>query len=251
MNPATVFSLKAKTYDRYRWDYAPEAIQAMKNITQLSQKTSLADLGAGTGILTIHFVDVAGHVYAIEPNPEMRAVLAHKLAPWQNVTVLDSYAEQTDLPDGHIDLITIAQAIHWFEPDAAKAEIQRILKPNGWLAVLKNIRTNEHLTRETESLMTEAYGADFSAVRARPKEKPLSFYFGHENFQRLTYHFAIKQDWNEFLGAIVSASFMPDHNHPMYPSLERDARQVFERHSQGNLLTVTGATQLFIGQLAR
>lgn len=142
MNPTTVFSLKAKTYDRYRWDYAPEAIQAMKNITQLSQKTSLADLGAGTGILTIHFVDVVGHVYAIEPNPEMRAVLAHKLTPRQNVTVLDSYAEQTDLPDGHIDLITIAQAIHWFEPYAAKAEIQRILKPNGWLYSKISVPTN-------------------------------------------------------------------------------------------------------------
>jgi hypothetical protein len=34
-----------------------------------------------------------------------------------------------------------------------------------------------------------------------------------------------------------------------YPSLERDARQVFEHHRQGNLLTVPGATKLFIGQL--
>ncbi len=249
MKPITVFSSKAQTYDKYRWDYAPEAVQAIRKITQLSRQSSLADLGAGTGMLTQHFLGIAGHVYAVEPNPEMRAILAQKLGSQPSVTVLDANAEHTTLPDRCVNVITVAQALHWFEPEAAKTEIQRVLKPNGWLAVLENIRTNEQLTQETESLMTEAYGADFSATRKYRKDKPLSFYFGHESYQCLTYPFAFKQDWDGFIGAILSASFMPDEHHPLYTRLVEDARKVFERHSQGNFLTVNGTTQLFIDKI--
>ena len=79
MDTKTVYSTKAEKYAKYRWDYAPQAIQAMVEITQMSSKWTLADLGAGTGILTRHFIDKVEKIYAIEPNVEMMQILTREL----------------------------------------------------------------------------------------------------------------------------------------------------------------------------
>ncbi len=52
-------------------------------------------------------------------------------------------AEHLDLPDAVVDAVTIAQAWHWVDPTAASAEIARVLRPGGRLAVLWNIRDQE------------------------------------------------------------------------------------------------------------
>jgi 16S rRNA A1518/A1519 N6-dimethyltransferase RsmA/KsgA/DIM1 with predicted DNA glycosylase/AP lyase activity len=52
MNTKTAFSTKAEKYAKYRWDYASNAINEIIDITQLSAKSCIADIGAGTGILT-------------------------------------------------------------------------------------------------------------------------------------------------------------------------------------------------------
>jgi predicted RNA methylase len=52
MDPTEVFSSKAQKYARYRWDYAPQAIQTLFSVTQVSRESVVADIGAGTGILT-------------------------------------------------------------------------------------------------------------------------------------------------------------------------------------------------------
>ena len=248
MDPKTAFSSKAANYDKYRWDYPPAAIEAIVEITQLSASSSLADLGAGTGMLAKHFVDKVKRVYAVEPNVEMRQIMTGSLGNIRSISVMDGCAEETNLPDESVDIITVAQAIHWFDPQASRKEMLRILKNNGWLAVLKNCRTDKELTMQTESLMTEAYGADFSATRKRPKEKPLQFYFGSDHFQKMTFPFQFQQDWEGYMGAIQSASFMPDESHPRFKKLEEEARKVFFKFSRCEILTVRGETELFIGQ---
>jgi len=72
MDPTRRFSSKAEKYAKYRWDYAPQAIQTIFEVTHLSAESSVADIGSGTGILTRHFVDKVKCVFAVEPNREMR-----------------------------------------------------------------------------------------------------------------------------------------------------------------------------------
>ena len=56
---------------------------------------------------------------------------------------INGSAEATTLDDASVDFITAGQAFHWFEPDAARREFLRILKPDGWIVVLWNERQRD------------------------------------------------------------------------------------------------------------
>ncbi len=208
----------------------------------------IADIGAGTGILTKHFVKLVQKNYAIEPNAELRYFLKKALGDFPGVSIMDGSAEETGLPDNSVDLITVAQAIHWFEPRPAKEEILRILKEDGWLALLRNYGTDNEQNMAIGTLMTEEYGANFSVVHERSLETPVNFYFGHGNFQRRIFSFKFKQSRDEFIGALTTASYMPDEDHPLFYRLEEEAKRIFTQHSNDGYLTVKGETELLIGQ---
>jgi ubiquinone/menaquinone biosynthesis C-methylase UbiE len=98
---------------------------------------SLLDLAAGTGKLTRRLVDRCGSVVAIEPVEGMRAQLRAVLP---DLEILEGTAESIPLPDSSVDVVTVAQAFHWFDAPAALAEIARVLRPGGGLALLWNER---------------------------------------------------------------------------------------------------------------
>ena len=117
MSTKTVYSTKAEKYAKYRWNYASHAIETITEVTKLSQKSIVADIGAGTGILTKHFLNQVQRIYAIEPNLELRHFLKDALGCFPSVSIMGSSAENTGLRNNSVDLITVAQAIHWFEPE--------------------------------------------------------------------------------------------------------------------------------------
>jgi SAM-dependent methyltransferase len=248
MDTKRVFSTKAEKYAKFRWEYAASAIETMISLTHTSINSTVADLGAGTGILTKHLVDKAQKVYAIEPNFELRQILIRELGSFPSVLVIDACAEATTLPDHSVDLITVAQAIHWFDPEPARQEMMRVLKDNGWLALIRNVGADTEPNKAAGSLMTEEYGANLSIVTERPKERPPRFYFGNNDFQTFFFPFAFQQDWEEFLGTLSSVSFMPDEDHPFFPKFQIAAKKVFSQYSSHGYWTVEGQTELIIGR---
>jgi SAM-dependent methyltransferase len=250
MNSKTVYSTKAKKYAKYRWDYAPNAIEAIVEITGLTNKSTIADLGAGSGILTKHFTDKAQMIYAVEPNVELRQLLTNTLGAMRTVTVVDGSAENTKLPNGAVDIITAAQAIHWFDPEPARQEMRRILKAGGWLVFLRNYGTDQEKNKAIGSLMSKEYGADYTILNERPSEKSNHFYFGNDNFQKLVFPFTFSQSWAEFMGALTTASFMPNEDHPLFGRLETKAKEIFFQYSTDGYWLVEGETELIIGQPA-
>ncbi|MBI5294832.1 MAG: class I SAM-dependent methyltransferase [Chloroflexi bacterium] len=139
---SNLYTSKAEYYAKYRWDYSQAAIAVILDAVGVSSQTVMADIGAGTGMLAKHFVERVKMLHAIEPELEMRALAGKAFSGNSTCQVLDASAEATTLPSACVDLITVGQAIHWFEPAAARREFLRILKPLGWLAVLRNHGTD-------------------------------------------------------------------------------------------------------------
>jgi SAM-dependent methyltransferase len=128
---ARSFGEAAERYDRFRPGYADEAITWAVGERPLR----VADLGAGTGILSRGLRDLGHDVVAVEPDGQMRARLE---AASPGVVALAGTAEEIPLPDGSVDAVVAGQAYHWFDPERAHAEIARVLRPGGVFAALRN-----------------------------------------------------------------------------------------------------------------
>lgn len=120
-------------YDRGRLSYGPEVAGVLADELGLAAGSRVLDLGAGTGKLSRALVDAGLDAVAVEPLEDMRTVLAGAIGPER---ALAGTAEAIPLPDGSVDAVTMADSFHWFDEQPAVAEIRRVLKPGGGVAVL-------------------------------------------------------------------------------------------------------------------
>lgn len=124
----------ADAYERGRPEYTPAVAEAIAAQLQISAKARVLDLAAGTGKLTRALLGAGLDVVAVEPQAQLRAILAASVG---GERVLDGLAEEIPLPNASVAAVTVADAFHWFEPVAALREIQRVLIVGGRLAVLR------------------------------------------------------------------------------------------------------------------
>jgi SAM-dependent methyltransferase len=122
-------------------------------LSRLPAEAAVLDLAAGTGALTRPLLEAGLEVVAVEPVAEMRAALP------ASARALEGTAEAIPLGSGEVDAVVVGQAFHWFDGDAALAEIHRVLRPDGLLALFWNRRVDEDpVNREIHELV-EPYRA--------------------------------------------------------------------------------------------
>lgn len=130
---AASFGGVAEAYERARPGYPDDAVAWLAG----DQPRDVVDLGAGTGKLTRSLVARGHRVTAVEPLEEM---LAQLRAAVPGAVAVRGSAEEIPLPDGSADVVTSAQAFHWFDREAALPEIARVLRRGGRLALVWNTR---------------------------------------------------------------------------------------------------------------
>ncbi|MDL5350713.1 class I SAM-dependent methyltransferase [Microbacterium sp. zg-YB36] len=133
---ATSFGSAAGTYEAGRPDYPLEAVQWLLP-SIVGRAVRVADVGAGTGKLTRGLRDLGADVVAIDPDPAMLEALR---AASGGIPTFVGSSERLPLPDASVDAVVFGQAWHWVEPDAASAEVARVLRPGGVLGLVWNIR---------------------------------------------------------------------------------------------------------------
>jgi SAM-dependent methyltransferase len=130
------FARSADAYERGRPRYPPEAVGLL--VSRLPAGCRVLDLAAGTGVLTRPLLEAGHEVVAVEPVAEMRAALPG------SARALEGTAEAIPLGSAEVDAVVVGQAFHWFDGDAALAEINRVLRPEGLLALFWNVRILDH-----------------------------------------------------------------------------------------------------------
>ena len=133
---ATSFGVAAGAYERGRPPYPAEAIDWLIP----AQARRVADVGAGTGKLTRQLRERGLGVIAVEPSAGMREELRRAVP---GAPVLAGTAEQIPLADGTVDVVIVAQAWHWVDPEQAVPEVARVLVPGGRLALAWNRRVED------------------------------------------------------------------------------------------------------------
>jgi SAM-dependent methyltransferase len=143
------FGRIASEYDDVRPEYAPEALARAGEVLELGDDSRVVDLAAGSGKLTRPLARRFRDVIAVEPNDEMRAVLAGRSA---GIRVLAGTAERLPLADESVDAVFVGDAFHWFDGSAAVAELARVLRPRGGVALLWNHWWSDGDDRTTNTL---------------------------------------------------------------------------------------------------
>jgi SAM-dependent methyltransferase len=131
---APSFARSANAYERARPGYAPEAVAALVERLDLGSGSVVVDLAAGTGKLARQLVPSGARIVAVEPLAEMRSLVP------AGIEVLAGTAEAIPLPHDFAHAVTVAQAFHWFDAEAALREIERVLRSRGLLALISNRR---------------------------------------------------------------------------------------------------------------
>jgi len=251
MTTARQFTGKSASYDRHRWSYDPAAAAALRDIAGLDGTGVAADLGAGTGALTRHLAPLFARVLAIDPNAEMLERAREVARDQPGVACIRASAEQSCLRDGAVDLVAVGRALHWFEPQAARREMIRILRPPHWLAVFSVPCLDDRLLAAVRAAQTAANGWNVGADKHQTGRSAISpgDYFRHQRWHKLRFPQVVEEHWADFLGRICSLSPAPHPHHPLYPRLETALREVFDAFSDGGVLMVRIATELAVGTM--
>jgi len=131
---ALSFGQAADLYNAIRPTYPAEALQWLTG----DAPKDVLDLGAGTGLLTRGLISLGHNVTAVDPDAQMLAKLTAS-SPGLTAAHVGT-AEAIPLPDRTADVITAGQAFHWFDRPKALPELRRVLRPDGILAPIWNIR---------------------------------------------------------------------------------------------------------------
>ncbi len=249
-DPTERFSDRAQDYVLARPGYPKEVLEWLQAAGALPGGAMIADIGAGTGIASTLFLAAGYQVLAVEPNAAMRARAEQRLGPqYPGFSSVQGRAEATTLPSQSVDLVTVAQALHWFDIDACRREFMRILKPGGALVVLYNTRCNDAspFMRDYEALVQD-YSIDYEQFRHEN--------LGPDVFGRLygsagyRYH-AIANlhpaNHAQMVARASSSSYLPGHGQPRHEALLKALDAVFDRHQAQGQVTFVYKTEIYCG----
>ncbi|WP_159123924.1 MULTISPECIES: class I SAM-dependent methyltransferase [Acinetobacter] len=131
------FSAAAELYQQVRPDYPADLSPWLAETLSLPVDADLVDLGTGTGKFIPYLRPLSSHITAIDPVPEMLAQL--KLAH-PDIHTLEGMSHQLPLPNHSVNAVFCAQSFHWFSNLETLKELDRVLKPQGFLVLVWNQR---------------------------------------------------------------------------------------------------------------
>lgn len=248
-DPTRRFTSRVDNYARYRPRYPQAVLDTLRDECGLTPASAVADVGSGTGILTEMLLQNGNMVYAVEPNEGMRLAAEDSLRGYAGFISVNGRAEATTLPDASVDLVTAAQAFHWFDPGPARAEFIRILHPGGFVALVWNMRHYQSggFALAYEALLGE-HGQAYHQVNhaARVDNNDILFANGRET--RIFAH-ERRLDYDALQGGLLSASYAPLPGSPEYEPMIARLRAIFDEYQQDGVVTMPYETHLYFARL--
>jgi SAM-dependent methyltransferase len=245
------FSSRVENYVKYRPGYPSEIVTLLRQECGVTDRSLIADVGSGTGILTELFLKSGSQVLAIEPNDVMRAAAERLLAGHSSFRSINGTAEATTLPDQSVDLIVAGQAFHWFNHQGARSEFARILKPGGWVALIWNDRrtASTPFLRDYEELLQNC-ALDYRAVDHKQVDAAaIGSFFEPGPLKRSVFENRQVFDFEGLKGRLLSSSYAPEPGHPKHTPMIEKLDLIFHKHQQNGRVVFEYDTLVYYGQL--
>lgn len=247
MDQTRRFSNRVSDYILYRPQYPIGLIPLLEKKIGLTSQAVVADVGSGTGISSIPFLNNGNVVYAVEPNLEMREAAEEIHQDDSNFKSINGTAEATTLPNASVDLIFSGQAFHWFDLERAKIEWQSILKPDGHIVLCWNQRNDKTPFLSDYEAILKQHISSYRDVQHRniTNEKIQAFLEPRKLKVHVLPNYQ-KFDLQGLKGRLMSSSYCPvaGKEHDLLMSA---MEQLFQKHHQQNKITFDYETYVYIG----
>ncbi len=247
------FTDRVENYVKARPGYPAEVVSLLEEKCGLTHGATLADIACGTGLLAKLFCDYGCRVIGVEPNAAMREAGMQYLSMYPNFEMLDGTAEQIPLPGTCVDFITAAQAFHWFNQREARHEFMRILKPNGWAALIWNDREYSGSTfADSYEALLWNFGIDYADVNHRGKSTMANFeqFFGNSAFEKASFPNVQQLDRDGLIARVLSASYMPQVGHERYAAMIEEVNRTFDENQKDGVVAAKYETNVYYGQMS-
>lgn len=246
------YSSKAEDYAKYRPNFPSEIIDGLYADGTISNNSIIADIGSGTGRFTRLLLEKGNLVYGVEQNNEMRVKAEELLSEYNNFISMAGSAERTGLNDKSLDLITVAQAFHWFDKGKCLSEFKRIIKDGGKVFIVWNDFIGDY------NDFSKEYGNIVSVYRVVEAEhkikKPtrtemIDGFFKNNRFTITSFIHEIYQDFEQFKGGVLSASFTPKPGEKNYEPFISELQKVFSKYQENGKVCTAFRSACYLGEI--
>jgi SAM-dependent methyltransferase len=247
-DPTKRFGDRAENYAKYRPGYPDEMLAYLG--TLIPPGAIVADIGSGTGILTRELLDHGYEVHAVEPNEPMRQEADRALSGHPGFHSVNGTAESTGLEARSIDLVTCAQAFHWFDPEKTTVEFRRILKAGGLTALIWNEREEQasDVGREYDDLLQRMVPDYKRANHRRIQADEIGRFFAPGDVRLVTFRNYQMLDREGFRGRLLSSSYVPNVGQPGHDEIVEAANRIFVKHAVDGQVRIEYETKVYLGR---
>lgn len=251
MNNIYKFNGMANDYSKYRPNYAKKSINYLIAEAHLTQNSVIADIGSGTGKFSKLLLAEGFKVFGVEPNNDMRQKAEYELKDFENFISILGTSENTTLSDKSIDLITVAQAFHWFDIKKFLIECNRILKENGYIAILYN--NGDYSTEVINSIseLSKRYCPKYVGSSGGIERNPMIFDNFFDEYTVKVFKNNYQLNMEQFIGLNFSASYAPKIDNPNYELYLKKLIDLFEKYSEQGILEMPNNTICRLGKVKK
>jgi SAM-dependent methyltransferase len=203
MSNAALFATVAQEYASFRPGYPDELFTWLAR--GCASRDAAWDCGCGSGQASVALAGHFAKVHATDASPEQIAAAR----PHDRVSYSVAPAERSGLDDASVDLVTVAQALHWFDLDAFYAEVRRVSRPRALIAVWTYPRPEfiePTLDRVFQDFYSEVVGPYWPPERRHVESRYATLPFPFEEIPRPPFALQLCWDIEQVLGYVSSWS---------------------------------------------
>ena len=244
------FTGRANVYAKARPGYAAKMVERLCGWAELSPASTVADIGAGTGIFSAQLAATGARVIAVEPNDDMRAEAESCFAGASCVSVRKGTAEDTGIEPDSIDLVTAAQAFHWFDCEAFRVECLRILRGVARVALVWNMRVSEAPVNAACERVFRELCPRFKGFSGGVRmDDPTIAQFFRGKFDQWHFKNDLVYSRDAFIARCLSGSYAPKEGEASYETFVSVVSGIFDEYQQDGLIVVPNMTNAYVGTL--
>ncbi len=247
MDNTKKFTGLSKNYISGRPGYSTEFIEYIFSNFGISESSIIADIGSGTGKLTKQLLCKGCTVIGIEPNSDMRLAAESELCSYKNFISVNGNAEETTLENSFVNHITVAQAFHRFDIKSFKKECKRILKYDGKVFLIWNIRNEECPVNRELFRIFNKFCPEFKGFSGgiTPHDNRIKEFFDN-NYDFISFDNPLYFSREKFINRCLSGSYTLKQGDGTFNSYIEELNKVFDVFAKDGILKMENQTICYV-----